>query len=172
MKDMQLNNSLDGEHPTFDERWVAGTYIVAGIFPSEGRSLTVERLIAQIPSFYALTRSHKRAMWPRGICGYYLIPIYVAESFDAGVIEWVRSYHPYRWAIWHVPVLYTSTANSVDKRAYGNSRSDKCSYGSYFWPYLESIIDRGLRAVSHRFGYELPETVNGKPVQKWANPGV
>lgn len=161
----QPNNSLDAEHPTFVERWIAGTYIVAGIFPIEGRSLTVERLVAQIPSFYAVTRSHKRAMWPRGICGYYLIPIYIAESFDADVIEWVHSYHPYRWAIWHVPVLYTSTDNSVDKRAYGDPRSDRHGYGSSFWLYLESIIGTELRTVSRRFGYELPEKVNGKAVQ-------
>jgi hypothetical protein len=165
---LEPNYSLDAEHPTFVERWIVGTYIVAGVFPTEGRSLTVESLVAQIPSFYNATRSHKRAIWPRGICGYFLIPIYIAESFDTDVIEWVHSYHPYRWAIWHVPVLYNSTDNSVDNRAYGKSRSDKWGYGSFFWPYLESIIGTGLRAVSHRFGYELPETVNGKTVQKGA----
>jgi hypothetical protein len=158
---------IDAENPTFIERWVVGTYLVAGVFPTEGCGLSVERLVAQIPSFYAATRSQKRAMWPRGICGYYLIPIYIAESFDADVIEWVHSYHPYSWAIWHVPVLYNRATNGVEKRAYLDPRADKYhSYGSAFRPYLESIIGTGLRAISHRFGYELPETVNGKSVQK------
>ena len=158
---------INAEQPTFLERWVFGTYLVMGVFPTDGQGLTVERLIAEIPSLYSTTRSHKQAMWPRGVCGYYLIPIYVSESFDASITDWVHSYHPYRWAIWHMPVLYASATNSVEKRAYGDPRADKYHhYGSAFRPYLEDIIGLGLRAVSRRFGHELPERVNGSPVQK------
>ena len=136
---------IDAEHPTFVERWVVGTYLVAAIFPTDGRSLTLEHLVSQVPTFYAAARSHKQAIWPRGVCGYYLIPIYIAESFDASVIEWVHSYHPYRWAIWHVPVLYTTTHNSVEKRAYRDPRSDKYHWhGSAFRPYLEHVIGTAL----------------------------
>ena len=153
---------VDAQGPTFLEQWVAGTYLVTGLFPSDGRGLTVERMIQQIPAFYAESRSHKRVMWPRGVCGYFLVPIYTADSFDASVIEWVHSYHPYRWAIWHTPVLYHSNDNSVDKRFYGDPRADKYYwYGSAFRPYLEDVIGVGLRSVARRFGYECPQKVDG-----------
>jgi hypothetical protein len=61
---------IDAENPTFVKRWVVGTYLVAGVFPTEGRGLTVEHLVAQIPFFYTTARLHKQAIWPRGICGY------------------------------------------------------------------------------------------------------
>lgn len=161
------DNPINAKQPTFLERWVAGTYLVTGIFPTDGRELTIERMIAAIPSLYTTTRANKQARWPRGLCGYFLVPIYTAPSFDPGVIEWVHSFHPYRWVIWHVPVLYHTATNAVDKRVYGDPRSDKYHhYGSTFRPYLENVIGSALRAVARPFGHQLPETVNGQPTQK------
>jgi hypothetical protein len=159
---IETDLQIDAQAPTFLEQWVAGTYLVTGIFPTDGRGLSVERMVQSIPAFYAQSRSHKRSAWPRGICGYFLVPIYTADAFDANVVEWVHSFHPYRWAIWHTPVLYHTADNGAEKRFYGDPRTDKYYwYGSAYVPYLEHVIAVALRSVARSFGYERPQRVNG-----------
>jgi hypothetical protein len=155
---------VDSNNPTFLERWVSGTYLVSGIFPIEKDLLTVEQITAQIPSLYSSTKSNKQTKWPRGICGYYLIPIYIAEAFNQNVIDWVHSSHPYRWAIWHEPILYCNGDNSA------HLRKDYGIYGQSFRPYLFNIIKNALFAVAGRFNHRFPEKLNGQIVESCGLP--
>jgi hypothetical protein len=154
---MDAGFEVHEERPTFLEQWVAGTYVVAGIFPTDGTGLNIEQMKEQIPWLYATTRAHKRARWPKGICGYYLLPVYTAECFHPKVIEWVHSYHRYRWAIWHEPVLYATKANVAELRA------DYSLHGSAFRSHLTNLIDASLRTIARRFGHEFPRMINGLP---------
>lgn len=151
--------TVDSDRPTFLEQWVAGTYLVSGVFPIDGNSLAVDQVMARVPALYAATKSQKRIRWPRGVCGYYLMPIYVSDSFDARVIEWVHSYHRYRWAIWHEPVLYCRADNT------GHTRADYGLYGSAFRGYLVNLVGAAFCSVSLRCGHEFPCKINGKSVE-------
>ncbi len=139
---------------TFIEQWIAGTYLVCGIFPSEVQGLTVSDAAERIPALYATTKSQKRRYWPRGVCGYYLIPIYISSSFDATVVEWAREFHRYRWAIWHEPILYSTAHNTVDMRA------DYGLYASAYRPFLFRIVHTALAAVTSRFHPGTNATIN------------
>ena len=91
----QSHLQIDAQSPTFLEQWVAGTYLVTSIFPTDGRGLTVERMIQQIPAFYTDARSHKRAMWPRGYVDIFwsrfTLPSPSRRGWRSGFIHFTRT---------------------------------------------------------------------------------
>ena len=146
---------VDPTNPTFFERWVSGTYLVSGVFPMERNKLTVQEMKSDIPLLYSSLKLNKKARWPKGICGYYVIPLYIADSFDNDVVNWVHTLHKYRWAIWHEPVLYCKVDNTA------HHRNDYGLYGRNFRPDLFSILRKALTAVSNRFNFKFPDQING-----------
>jgi len=162
MDKFNLNSVIvDGDplSPNFSEQWLRGTYLVSGVFPIQKSGLTIRDIIEQIPALYDETISHKRAIWPRGICGYFLVPIYISDSFDELVQNWVRSYHRYRWAIWHEPLLYNKHDNVV------YMRSDYGTHGAAFRPYLAKIIGSALTTITHKYHMSFPRKKNGDALQ-------
>jgi hypothetical protein len=138
------------EGDTYHEQWVAGTYIVSGVFQRRCY-VTVEQLDHDIPQFFQLLRQNKRAIWPRGICGYYAIPIYTADRFQQTVIDWVHRRPQYKYAMWYEPVLYDRVHNIAQTRAsWGRN-------GEAFRAFLFGIISAALDALRRHEGHaELP----------------
>lgn len=137
--------NVEGE--TFHEQWVAGTYLVVGVFPRHCRALTINQLKDNIPDFFDLLRKNKRAIWPRGICAYYAIPIYIAEEFDRTVIDWVHRRPGYKYAMWHEPVLYNTKQNTAE------TFNRQGIFGSAFQPFLSQVISTSLDAISKHQGH-------------------
>ena len=126
----------------FIEGWMRGTYVVAGIFAIPTDTLTVTTLNAHIPFLYEGTKHAKRGWWPRGVAGTFLFPFYFASGFAPEVTSWVQRRHPYRWAIWHEPVLYDINRHAVTMRAdYGH-------FGSAFYPLVHALYIRAFKAIS------------------------
>ncbi|MGD1087350.1 MAG: hypothetical protein ABR955_01305 [Verrucomicrobiota bacterium] len=155
---MPATFQINASEPTFLAQWVSGTYLVSGVFPIESNSLTTQQVVLKIPSLYLAAKSSKLAKWPRGICGYYLIPVYIADFFDESVVAWVHSYHFFRWAIWHEPVLYCKADNTA------HSRNDYGLRGKAFRVYLSNVMGGALKTVASRFNFEFPEKINGRKV--------
>src|SRR4051794_23640373 len=97
--------------PLFDEQWVAGTYLVSGVFFLDGSGLTPAGVTDAVDLLYERTKEQKRRAWPRGLCGYYIIPVFSASSFSEEVVKFVHTRIAFRWAIWPEPVLYRTTEN-------------------------------------------------------------
>ncbi len=149
---------VNAMQPSFIEQWVSGTYLVCGVFPTRCSSVTVQEMEAKLPGFYEEVRRHQERRWPRGLAGYYVIPIYIAPGFSSEVVAWVHGRHPYRWAIWHEPVLYDLETHTVEMRA------DYGAFGSVFTPYLFRVIDAALRALSRHHGRSHVAAINGQPL--------
>ena len=133
--------------PIFAERWVAGTYVVSGIFFLEGDGVTPEKVWADVDSLYRETRAKKKAKWPRGVAGFYIIPIYCGAAFSTEILAWIRQRHPYRWAVWAEPMLYNVSENSV------TFREDYRYFGCAFFPYLGELFTTGLSRVAPHYGH-------------------
>lgn len=141
----------------FIEGWKWGTYVVAGIFAIPTENLTVTELQNNIPILYSITKEAKQGWWPRGVSGTFLFPFYLSTDFDPAVLTWVQSRQPYRWAIWHEPVLYDISRNSVWMR------SDYGHFGSAFYPLVFGLYRRALTIISERLQRPGPEFINGVP---------
>jgi len=150
---------IDPVKPTIHAQWVKIAYFVIGIFPMEVERLSVEQISAKIPSLYATTKSHTKLRWPRGISVFFLFPVYIAESFDAAVIEWVHLQHLYRYAIEHEPFLYNKSDNAM------HMRMDYGLRGSLYRPYLANVMGQAMHVIAGRFGHEFPQKLNGKEVK-------
>ena len=140
----------------FIEGWMRGTYIVAGIFAIPTDTLDVPALKAHIPLLYEGTKQAKRGWWPRGVAGTYLFPFYLAPRFSPEVTSWVQRRHPYRWAIWHEPMLYDISRHAV------TMRGDYSLFGSAFYPLVGALYLRALKAISLRLGRQFPDFINGR----------
>ena len=141
-----------------DERWVAGTYIVSGISVERYDRISVENIQNNIPPYFDRLRTERRGWWPRGICGYYAIPIYCCESFSGDLVEWVQNRPKYRYAMWHEPVLYSPIDNEVKM----NSR-----WGVYGWAFREHLSERlfdPLQSLAYEFGHENFPIVNDSEI--------
>ena len=68
--------------PLFAEGWFAGTYVVSGIFFRDGHEIAPQRIREDIESLFEEVENSKRAIWPRGVAGFYVIPIYCASGFQ------------------------------------------------------------------------------------------
>jgi hypothetical protein len=139
----------------FIEGWMRGTYVVAGIFAIPSESLTITELQRNIPTLYDAASKAKRAWWPRGLCGTFLFPFYIGLAFDPAVIEWVQRRRPYRYAIWHEPVLYDVDRNAVWMR------SDYGQFGSAFHPMVFELYRRALALIAGRIQKPRPDFING-----------
>jgi len=139
--------------PTFSERWVMGTYIVSGVFYLDGTDLHSAQIRSDSEELYRVTRQHKKAIWPRGLCGYFIIPIYSAEGFCDETLEFVKQRMRFRWAIWPEPVLYDSEENVMWLR------QDYGLFGAAFTPHLSNLVDDAMDIVSEHYGHEdLPSS--------------
>lgn len=147
----------DAEPPRHEafvhQRWIAGTYIVSGVFPRDGTDFRGHRAMDEIPVFYAVLREMRKWKLPRGLAAYHVIPIYVADSFDRHAIDWVSYRHPYRYAIWYEPVLYNARTNNA------SIRKDYGLMASAFYPQLRSMMYPGLAHVARLFDHPFP-TIN------------
>jgi hypothetical protein len=141
----------------FIEGWMRGTYVVAGIFAMPVDTLTVTTLSANIPILYQDTKRAKRGWWPRGVAGMFLFPFYLGSGFAPEVVSWVQRRHPYRWGIWHEPVLYDISRHAV------TLRGDCGLFGSAFRPLVGTLYVRAMHAISVRLGREFPDFINGRP---------
>jgi hypothetical protein len=141
----------------FIEGWMRGTYIVAGIFAIPSEVLTVTEVQRNIPTLYEATKKAKRGWWPRGLSGMYLFPFYLGRAFESEVIDWVQRRRPYRWAIWHEPVLYDVTRNAVWMR------SDYGHFGSAFHPLVFELYRRALTVIAGRIQKPAPDFINDAP---------
>jgi hypothetical protein len=139
----------------FIEGWMRGTYIVAGIYSIPSEALTVAELQRNIPILYEATTKAKRGWWPRGLCGTFLFPFYIGSAFEPTVIEWVQHRRPYRYAIWHEPVLYDIERNAVWMR------SDYGHFGSAFYPLVFQLHERALTRIAERIQKTKPDFING-----------
>jgi hypothetical protein len=156
------------EGDTFYEQWGSGTYIVAGVFQRPCHLLDVRQIQDKIPYLFGLLKKNKKGWWPKGICGYYAIPIYISDAFDQTVIEWVHSRPTYRYAMWHEPVLYNRVCNVAEMNK---------SWGLYcaaFRIFLFEVIFLALQGLSQKNGHTQFPFVNGQTVQieKGTQPAI
>jgi len=136
----------------FAERWFAGTYVVSGTFFLDGAAVTSSHVESDIEPLYREVRRSKKAMWPRGLAGFFVIPIYCAAGFDDEIRGWIRSRHSFAYAIWPEPLLYETSQNSVI------FREDFGARGSAFYPYLSQLFGIGLNRAAAHFGHSSPPT--------------
>jgi hypothetical protein len=135
------------EDPQFAERWFAGTYVVTGVFLLDGSGLTSAKITADIEPLYLEIRKQKKAKWPRGLAGFFVIQIYCAPSFGEEVLASVRRRLPFQWAIWPEPLLYRTSDNSV------SLREDFGLHGRAYYPYLNQLFVAGLIKAAAHFGH-------------------
>lgn len=150
----------------FLEGWVKGTFIVAGIFAIPSVGLTVADLERNIPILHRATKEAKRGWWPRGISAIFLLPVYLGSGFDADTVQWVQKRQPYRWVVWHEPVLYDVQRNEVWMR------SEYTSFGCAFFPLVARVYRRAFELIAERLGKPFPEFINGVPANKGGIPSV
>lgn len=143
---------------TYHEQWVSGTYIVAGVFQRKKPVVTVPDIEVEIPELFALLKSQKKARWPKGICGYYAIPIYTCDALDDFTVDWLHSRPKYRYAMWHEPVLYDRLRNVAEMN---EAWQFHCSA---FRPFLFEVIFEAVKGLAQKEGYPTFPQVNGKQI--------
>lgn len=144
----------------FIECWMSGTYVVAGIFSIPSDKLTIATIKENISILHTATKRAKKGWWPRGISGMFLLPVYLGYQFDPAVIEWVQQRRPYRWAVWHEPVLYDIQENKVWMR------SDYGLFGSAYYRLVFTLYGHAFKRIAERLEQPAPDFINGKPVPR------
>lgn len=96
----------------------AATKLVTFVFLVHTDVTEYSDIVDQYPQLLDFAKRHKRTVLPKGIqCGYALLPIYIAESFEARLQERVRTDFKKRWCVFHVPALLEiATSNIVTLR--------------------------------------------------------
>jgi hypothetical protein len=84
-------------------------------------------------------------------------PFYIGLAFQPAVIEWVQRRRPYRYAIWHEPVLYDVNRNAVWMR------SDYGHFGCAFHPLVFELNRRALTLIAERIQKPKLDFINGIP---------
>lgn len=148
------------------EQWVSGTYIVAGVFHRRVDGLTTDGIRDCIPGWFDLLRSRKKAWWPRGICGYYAMPIFTGPAFVTPVVDWVHNRPKHRFAMWHEPVLYNHVANTAE--TYMNWGL----FGRAFRLFVFESILAGLLGLHRQYGHAEFPSVNGNVIDERPNQRV
>lgn len=143
------------EGDTYYEQWVAGTYIVAGVFQRRQAAIGVTDIQTGIPGWFDLLKARKKARWPRGLCGYFAIPIYTCDSLDQAAVEWVHARPRYRYAMWHEPVLYDRVRNAAEMNAAGGLR------GSAFHVFVFEVVMTALHGLARKEGHASLPLLNG-----------
>jgi hypothetical protein len=142
----------------FIEGWMSGTYITAGIFAVLVKELTVEDIKSNIPIFHSIAKEAKNGWWPRGLSGMFLFPFYIGTKFDPIVIAWVQKRRPYKWCVWHEPVLYDVVQNAVWMR------SDYGLFGSAYYSLVFRLYEQAFKRIAERLQKTVPDFINGKSV--------
>lgn len=142
-----------------DERWVSGTYIVSGVYTILADRFEENVLQDNLPALFSTLRERRVRKWPRGICGYYAIPIYVGKGFSMDVVRWVQNRPKYRYAMWHEPVLY----NCAENEAFTNAKWGL--YGIAFRDYLGEQIFSSLASIAKNDGHSCFPRVNGQLIE-------
>ena len=141
------------------ERWISGTYIVSGVYTIPVSRIGMNVLQDNLHNLFSMLREKRARKWPRGICGYYAIPIYVGNSFSLDVVQWVQSRPKYRYAMWHEPVLYDRAENV----AFMNTKLGM--YGLAFREYLAERTFTSLANIARNDNHSSFPSVNGKIIQ-------
>jgi hypothetical protein len=96
----------------------AATKVVTFVFLIGSRLAAYSEIDEHYPHLIEFAKDHKRTILPRGLqCGYALLPIYIAESFDVMLQDRIRTDFKKRWCIFHVPSLFeTDAGNTVTLR--------------------------------------------------------
>lgn len=141
-----------------DERWISGTYIVSGVFIIPVNRIGENALQDNLSALFSTLQEKRSRKWPRGICGYYAIPIYVGKGFSSDVVQWVQSRPKYRYAMWHEPVLYDRSENV----AFMNTRWGK--YGLAFREYLAERTFSSLATIVKNDNHSVFPVVNGQRI--------
>ncbi len=143
----------------YHEQWVSGTYIVAGIFLRRSESIRSGQIQSDISGFFDLLKKKRKRRWPRGICAYYAIPVYICDKLDFNAVKWVHSRPRYRYAMWHEPVLYDRHNNLAEMNAAWGL------YSSSFRSFLSNLIFAALSELADHEGHvSFPQT-NGKQIE-------
>lgn len=148
-----MTADIPGLEPDFAEKWHAGTYVVSGTFFRDGTNAEPEHVVSCTRELYSQTRANQKVRWPRGIAGYFIIPVLCASRFSPEMEEWARSHHRYKWAIWLEPILYDTNQNMI------LMRGDFGSYGSAFYPHLGTLFTRAVMRAGGHFGHEAPPKI-------------
>jgi hypothetical protein len=143
---------------TYHEQWVAGTYIVAGVFQRKQALISIQDIQAEVPRLFELLKVNKKSRWPKGICGYYAIPIYICDVLNLGAADWVHSRPKYRYAIWHEPILYDRVRNVAEMNQAWEV------YGSAFRVFLFEVIFTALEGLAKKEGHTSFPQVNGERI--------
>lgn len=154
------------DQASFHEQWVSGTYIVVGVFPYHVEHLTPSHIRQDIPSLFEQTRHRKRALWPKGICAYYLIPIYCSDTFSQETIDWVSKRPTYRWAIWHEPVLFNTRENNA------HTNMNWGLYCSAFRQFLVRVFVAGVCTLSRKYKFSSQPVLNGNRIEEKDDPTI
>jgi len=125
-----------------------------------------DKIAGLIPELLSQTKKRKRAAWPRGICAYYLIPIYCSTGFPEETIEWIKTRPKYRWAIWHEPVLFNTHENAAC------SFTKRGLYCLAFLEFLSTIVVGGICSISREHGFTTQPRLNGNEIQKKDDPTI
>ncbi len=148
------------DRPTFDRQWMPGTYLVSGVFPIKWdpgeAELTYEAIIEPAPVLLAQVRENKQTIWPRGVAGFYVAPVF----YQYGVVseETIRAvsrhnqYHS--WAQWYDPVVLDLEYRKVwMRREFANRRF-------VFWRKCLSLAFSALSAITLAEIGEATLTIN------------
>lgn len=149
----KMPTSLSILEPDFTERWFAGTYVVSGTFFQDGTNAEPEDLMSWTKELYSTVRANQKAPWPRGLAGYFIIPVICSDRLSRRLEEWARSRHRYRWAIWLEPILYNTRENTIIMRA------DYGFYGRAFYPYLGTLFTKAVVRAGSHFGHQAPPEI-------------
>jgi hypothetical protein len=155
----QLDKPKPYAESQFLEGWMCGTYVVAGVFAIPCETVALTDIQEALPVLHSVTQDAKRGWWPRGISGMFLFPFYLGTDFDPKLVEWVQKRHPYRYAVWHEPVLYDIPRNSAWMR------NDYGLYGSAFRPLVLKLHHRVFKAIAEISHHPFPNFINGQTTQ-------
>ena len=141
------------------EKWVSGTYIVSGVFDISGEGNSLEDIQGNIACLFSYLQKKRRRKWPRGIAGYFAIPIYSGDQFSIPLIDWVQNRPKYRYAMWHEPVLYNRCANAaIMNTVWGLA-------GRTFRDFFAENAFAGLAELAANAGADSFPSVNGQRVE-------
>lgn len=146
------------EGDTYYEQWVSGTYLVAGVFQRKQAVIDVRQIEVEVPRLFTLLKAYKKARWPKGICGYYAIPIYTCDSLDTSAVDRVHSRPNHRYAMWHEPVLYDRRHNIAEMNAKWRI------HGFAFRLFLFEVIFTALNGLAKKEGHLAFPQVNGEQI--------
>ena len=140
---------------SLEEKWVSGTYIISGLFSISGDGFDPETLTRNLPTLFSHLQQCRRWKLPRGICGYFAIPIYCSEKFSSSLIHWVQNRPKYRYAMWHEPVLYDLSHNEAYTSSFG------AQSGAAFRSFVVNRQCSALAEIAKNMGIDSYPSVNG-----------